>query len=379
MRAILVSGILATVAISTVASPVQAAQVPWWDAISAPGEYSTVHGVTPVTFAADPDLAAVQLDDGPVTAVDGDGPWTTTVDLSRRLSGPQSFDARLSYRDGRHAVVSRQVFVDNDRPVIQDDTKQLLFNSDAFFEPTVTDTSDRVRVDLLIDGKVEASNPYAPYYLPFGVYGRRNGSHRLTLRATDPFGQSSEINRTVVVDTIAPTVTGLTPAHKAFVRGTFTVKAATVRDGHGVAHVELYVDGKFKGRDAVAPYSFKVTTKQASWYQWNVVDKAGNLTSIERHIFVDTQAPKIRKLKAPKNKARVHGKVTVTLQPDDDFGVVPRAELLVNGKVVATAKKFPYRLTVDTRRQKKTMKVQIRVYDKAGNTTTTRTRIWKRR
>ncbi|SDS39140.1 Ig-like domain-containing protein [Actinoplanes derwentensis] len=379
MRAILVPGVLAGVILSTVASPVQAAQIPWWDAISAPGEYSTVHGVTPVTFAADPDLAAVQLDGGPVTALDGDGPWTTTVDLSRRPSGSQSFTVWLTYRDGSRAVVSWTVVVDNDRPVIQDGTKQLLFNSDVSFEPTVSDTSDRVRVDLLVDGKVEASDPYAPYYLPLAVYGRRNGSHRLTLRATDPFGQSSEINRTVVVDTIGPSVTGLTPAHRSFVRGTFTVKATKVSDAYGVAYAELYVDGKFKGRDTTAPYGVKVTTKDASWYRWNVVDKAGNITSIERHIFVDTQAPTIRKLKAPKNKARVYGKVTVTLQPEDDFGTVPRAELLVNGKVVAKATKFPYRLTVDTRRQKKTMKVQIRVYDKAGNTTTTKTRIWKRR
>jgi len=271
------------------------------------------------------------------------------------------------------------VVVDNDRPVIKDSTTRLLFNADASFAPTVSDTSERVRVDLLIDGEAEASDPYAPYYLPFGVYGRRNGSHRLTLRATDPFGQSSEINRTVVVDTIAPAVTRLTPAHKAFVRGSFTVKATKVSDAYGVARVELYVDGKYKGRDSTAPYSFKVTTKQASWYRWDVLDKAGNYAGIERHIFVDTQAPKIRNLKAPKNKARVHGKVSVTLWPDDDFGVVPRAELLVNGKVVAKATKFPYRLSVDTGKQKKTMKVRIRVYDKAGNSATTKTRIWYRR
>lgn len=379
MRAIVVAGVLAAVVVSTGGLPAQAAQVPWWDAISAPPEYTTVHGVTPVTFAADPDLAAVQLDQGPVVDVAGDGPWTTTVDLSRRQSGLQTFDARLSYRDGGHAVVSRSVVVDNDRPVIQESTKKLLFNADAFFEPTVSDTSDRVRVDLLVDGKVEASRPYAPYYLPLSVYGRRNGNHQLTLRATDPFGQYSEINRTVVFDTTAPTVAGLTPAHKAFVRGSFTVKATKVSDAYGVAQVSLYVDGKYRGRDVVAPYSFKVTTKQASWYQWDVLDKAGNYVSIERHIFVDTQAPRIRNLKAPKNKARVHGKVSVTLWPDDDFGVVPRAELLVNGKVVAKAKKFPYRLTVDTRKQKKTMKVQVRAYDKAGNTTTTKTRIWYRR
>src|SRR3954470_14599687 len=122
VRAFVVAGILATVIVSTAAAPAQAAQVPWWDAITAPGEYSTVHGVAPVTFAADPDLASVQLDQGPVVTVDGDGPWTTPVDLSGRQSGPQTFDVRLSYRDGSHAVVSRNVVIDNDRPTIRDDT-----------------------------------------------------------------------------------------------------------------------------------------------------------------------------------------------------------------------------------------------------------------
>ncbi|MEV4638026.1 Ig-like domain-containing protein [Actinoplanes sp. NPDC049548] len=378
MRRLVTAAVLATVAASSVAAPAQAAQVPWWEAISAPAEYSAVHGVTAVTFAADPDLAAVQLDGGPVVSLDGAGPWTTTVDLSRRPSGLQSFDTTLSYRDGTSASVSRTVLVDNDRPVLRDGTKTTLFNQDTTFRPTVSDASDQVTVDLLVDGKVEDSDNATPYYLHFDVYGRRNGTHKLTLRATDAFGQRSEINRTVVVDTTAATVTGLTPAHKAYVRGTFTV-AAKVSDAHGVARAELYVDGVYKGRDTTAPYSFKVTTRQASWYQFNVFDKAGNFTSIERHIFVDTQAPKIKKLKAPKDKARVRGTVSVTLQPDDDFGVVPRAELVINGKVVARATRFPYRLKVRTGTQSRTMKVRIRVYDRAGNVTTTKTRTWYRR
>ena len=96
MRAFVAAGILATVIPSSAAAPAQAAPVPWWEAVTAPAEYSTVHGLTPVTFAADPELAAVQLDEGPVVTVDGDGPWTATVDLSQRPPGPQTFDARLS-------------------------------------------------------------------------------------------------------------------------------------------------------------------------------------------------------------------------------------------------------------------------------------------
>src|SRR3712207_2728966 len=118
MRRFVVAAISATVVVSTASAPAQADQTQWWNAITTPSNYSTVHGVTPVTFAADPDLAAVQLDGGPVVNLDGGGPWTATVDLSRRLSGLHSFDVRLSYRDGTDYVLSREVIVDNDRPVL---------------------------------------------------------------------------------------------------------------------------------------------------------------------------------------------------------------------------------------------------------------------
>jgi hypothetical protein len=318
-----------------------------------------------------------------MTELIGTGPWTTTVDVSNRPSGSQAFDVVLTYRSGGQARFEKFLVVDNDKPVIHDDEKQLdrtLLNQDVTYTPTITDTSDLVRLDLLIDGKVvDTSRPAAFYYVSWNVYGRRNGSYRLTLRATDPFGQSSEISRTVVVDTTPPTVVGLTPAHKAHVRGTFSVAASRVSDTYGVSSVELYVDGRLWGRDTRAPYGFTVKTRNASWYQWNALDKAGNMTSIERHIVVDTQAPRISHIKAPGNKARVRGKVTVTLYADDDFGLVRRVELLVNGKVVAKASAFPYRMTVDTGKQKKTMRVQIRAYDQAGNAQTTPTRTWYRR
>jgi len=175
---------------------------------------------------------------------------------------------------------------------------------------TAADASPRTTGGPLVDGTLRDSDPAAPYYLSWSVYSLRNGSHKLTLRATDEVGLQSEISRTIVVDTTAPTVTGLTPAHKAFVRGTFTVRAARVSDAYGVAAVELHVDGKRKGRDTKPPYSFTVKIKQASWFDFYALGKAGNLTSIERHIFVDTQAPAISKIKAPGRGARVRGKVS---------------------------------------------------------------------
>src|SRR3712207_4851160 len=91
VRVMTLACVLATMAVSAVAVPAQAAHVPVGNAIIAPRNYAPVHGVAPVTLAADPDLVSVQLDDGPVVDLAGAGPWTTTVDLSGRPSGKQSF------------------------------------------------------------------------------------------------------------------------------------------------------------------------------------------------------------------------------------------------------------------------------------------------
>ncbi len=52
---------------------------------------------------------------------------------------------------------------------------------------------------------------------------------------------------------------------------------------------------------------------------------------------------------------------------------------MVNGKVVATDKTGSYTLKLNTARQKKTMTVRVRGYDRAGNLACSSTRTWRRR
>jgi hypothetical protein len=61
-----------------------------------------------------------------------------------------------------------------------------------------------------------------------------------------------------------------------------------------------------------------------------------------------------------------------------DASGIARVELLINGKVVATDTKAGYVLAFKTKAPKKTMKVQVRAYDKLGNVKYTTTRTWKR-
>jgi hypothetical protein len=61
----------------------------------------------------------------------------------------------------------------------------------------------------------------------------------------------------------------------------------------------------------------------------------------------------------------------------DRYGVA-RVELIVNGRVARRDGTPAYAFTVNPRNWSRTMKVQVRVYDRAGNARTTAVRTWRR-
>lgn len=199
---------------------------------------------------------------------------------------------------------------------------------------------------------------------------------RLVVEATDKDGYRSRFTRTVVVDNDGPTAT-VNPKQNTRVRGTFTTSLTAVKDASGVAEAELWANGKYLG----AGYSKKVATGKNSGnvkLVWKLTDKLGNTRSYTRIVIADNKAPSLSITKAPGNKAKVKGIVKVAVKASDASGVA-RVELLVNGKVVATDKTAGYVLSVNTTKQKATMKVRVRAHDKLGNVTYTSTRTWYRK
>jgi hypothetical protein len=73
----------------------------------------------------------------------------------------------------------------------------------------------------------------------------------------------------------------------------------------------------------------------------------------------------------------VKGTVRLAATSSDRNGVT-RLELLINGKIVARTGKASYSFAINTKKYGKTIKAQIRAYDRAGNATTTTTRTWHR-
>jgi subtilisin family serine protease len=183
------------------------------------------------------------------------------------------------------------------------------------------------------------------------------------------------------VDVSAPRIAGTTPGQNARFRGTVTVTATGVSDtGSGVSYAALYANGKLVGRDSTAPYAVKYNSGKSNGavaFQWRVFDRVGNSTALNRTLIADNKAPTVKITSAPKNGAKVKGTVTVKVAASDASGV-NRVELLINGKVVARDVSSPYAFKIKVSKFPKTMKIQIRVVDRVGNTSTTATRTWKR-
>ena len=175
---------------------------------------------------------------------------------------------------------------------------------------------------------------------------------------------------TIATDVTPPAVTGMTPRSNSLNRGTVTVTPAGVADGGSrVNKVNLYADGVYKSQDFTAPYSLTYNSAGRNGtvkLQLRIYDKAGNETRYDRSILVDNVLPAVKITSAPKNKAKVKGTVVIKATASD-ANKVRRVELLINGKVKSQDTTSPYAFSFSAAKQPKTMKVQVRAIDNAGN------------
>ncbi|MEU4557238.1 S8 family serine peptidase [Actinoplanes sp. NPDC023936] len=340
-----------------------------------PSMHSVVHGKVPVVITSPAtDVNYIWgTDEERMTRLPGTNRWTGTVDLSKAM-GWTRIEVLIHDKAGNQTVITRDVTADNEAPeggVVTPASGKRVRGTFTSTLSGVVDDSGVVKAQLWANGK----------YIGAGTSlrvntGTTNGNVNLVWRVTDKFDQSRTLpTRTLIADNAGPTATVL-PAANARVRGTFTTSLSGVKDASGVAKAELWANGKYLG----AGYSKRVATGKTSGnvkLTWKLTDKLGNSRTYTRTVVADNKAPSVSITKAPKNKAKVKGAVRVYVKASDPSGVA-RVELIVNGKVVATDKTSGYVLSVNTKKQKKSMKVQVRAYDKLGNVTTTTARTWRR-
>jgi hypothetical protein len=177
------------------------------------------------------------------------------------------------------------------------------------------------------------------------------------------------------VDASAPVVTAMSPASGALVRGSRIYSTVSATDLVGVAYATL--DGATT--DMYAPWASSIPAGKDGRHavKWFLVDLFGHTSSITRYVTVDNTKPALTITKAPKNKAKVTGTVKIGASASDKNGV-NRVELLINGKLVAKDGTAGYSFAINSKSYGKTIKMQLRAYDRAGNVTYTTTRTWHR-
>ncbi len=236
---------------------------------------------------------------------------------------------------------------------------------------------DEFRVDGILvqhrDVGPAATFPSDDYYFDFGTTERTS---TVEVRAWDRAGHQATRTFTVDVDSTGPVITSATPANGALVRGSTIPSGIRATDPSGLYGAWL----DHKPATASRGFTAAIPAGRDGRHilTWQAADPFFNMSKpVTIWVTVDNTRPGLTIVSAPKNDAKVSGTVRVTATATDHNGI-NRIELIINGKVAATTHTAAHRFAIDTKKYGKTLKIQLRAYDKVGNATTSTTRTWHR-
>ncbi|WP_436525405.1 Ig-like domain-containing protein [Actinoplanes sp. HUAS TT8] len=328
------------------------------------------------------DVKTVQVLDSKTDAVIDTltgAPWTYDWDATTDATPPAFLAVDQA---GNPWHVSTDYVVDDEAPVIDHvdnvvqymtsrlDTGTGWVGSLGSLEYTATDKSPITRTEWRVNGVVASTTPT----FLFNTHSLTAATAKIELRVTDAAGNTSAELFTVNID---KTVTGVTvlPTQNKLIRGTSYVTSVTVNDPHGKAYSTIVAPTYIAGsRSSAKITAGKDGTKTIIW---EVSDRLGNVAQFRRTVIVDNTAPTVSLRSAPKNNAKVTRNFSVTLNASDKNGV-GRVELLINGKRVATDYRAGWGFTINPKKYGKKFTVQLRVYDKAGNSKLSTKRTYRR-
>jgi len=200
-------------------------------------------------------------------------------------------------------------------------------------------------------------------------YGRVNAANAVLMAS-----------QTIASDTTPPAVSITSPTGGT-VKGLIPVDV-NATDNVGVAHVDLYANGKLVASDSLAPYSFSWDTTASPEGPLTLTayayDAAGN-QAVSKGVSVtvdnvpdpvDTQPPTVT-ITSPANGATVNGNVTIAITAADNVGVT-QLSCSVDGQVLGTASSGSLNCNWNARKATSgNHTISAQAKDAAGNTTST--------
>ena len=233
------------------------------------------------------------------------------------------------------------------------------------------DDQSAVRRVEFHDGNVVINIPKNDFRFRYD-FGRTSKPLTAEFWAWDEWGNKSVTRFFGWVDASAPVVTKMTPVGNTLVHGARVASAITAADAVGVKNA-LLVGAPV---DTAAPYAASIPAGKDGRLMlcWYITDQLGHTAQFTRFVTVDNTKPGLRIVSAPANGAKVKGAVRVVAAASDRNGI-NRVELIINGKIVSAGTGT---FSINTAKYGKTLKVQFRAWDRAGNWQVTSVRTWRR-
>jgi subtilisin family serine protease len=226
----------------------------------------------------------------------------------------------------------------------------------AIISADATDETGVTKVEFFLDGTLLGSDTSAPYSYSWSTQGAANGSHTLTARATDSYGNvstSAGVSVTLDNDFTPPTAALTSPTNGAIVRGTGVQLQASAADDRSMSRVNFLVDGVSVESDWSVPYSYYWNSKSVPNGTHTLTvearDAVGNVgTSAPVTVTVDNDytAPAVA-ITSPAHGAGVEGLVTIQVDATDSRGVT-RVEIFLNGTLLVSDSSPPYSTVWDS-------------------------------
>lgn len=246
--------------------------------------------------------------------------------------------------------------------------------------------NDKVKkVVVYFDGEYLGETTKAPYTVPFNVDTLKDGlTHYLEATARDADGNIGTSGLTSFIiaktqDVIDPTVSIVNPQGGQTVEGSVKI-VAVAEDERSIRKVSFFVDGDSVSSDFTYPYNFDWdTTPYADSTNHTIYAKAfdgGGNSAVSPTVTVtvypstDT-APPTAVMTYPLAGQVVFDIVQVTIEADDNKGVA-FVEFYIDGVLKSTDNTLPYQYAWDTDSYADggSHSIYAKVYDLAGNTTT---------
>lgn len=288
-------------------------------ALIAPIGSSTLSGAVSVLASASDNIGLARVDflvNGVLQSSVSAPPYGYNWDTLKSANGNYIVSA-IAYdtvgNQGFSANVPVTVFNDTTAPVVTLAPLSAIVAGTVNLAASASDNVGVSKVELYLDGALNASFANAPYSVAWNTLQTANGAHTLVARAYDAAGNvgiSSKLSFNVFNDTEAPVAAFAAPVANSTVNGSVNV-AALASDNVGVSRVEFFVNGALQATASAAPYGFNWNTVQVANGSYTLIAKAydatGNVgqSTISVNVLNDFAAPVVTAFSLPAKSGMV--------------------------------------------------------------------------